>query len=128
MTASVEGHVITYPGTGPSHDGSRPHDCIIVKDDLAAGDLYLLPICSLHQGADKTVTLDQTTRGLSLKKASYVAYYQAKKVSRKAVFSRKQSGEVSISEHPIPSDILEKVKAGIKTSKEVEPWFQKAFN
>lgn len=128
MTTSLEGHVISYPGTGPSHDGARSHQCIILKDDLEAGDLYLVPICSLHGTADTTVVLDQNTRGLSLTRKSYIGYYQAKKVGRKGVLARRDSGELAISSDPIPMTLLDKVKAGVRTSKEIEPWFRKAFS
>lgn len=123
---NLEGYVIVYPGTGPIQDGAKAHNCIILKDDTENGDIYIVPICSFHDGADKTLLLDQQTPALSLKRKSYLAYYAGKKVSRKATFIKIHSGELK---HfgPIPRDLFDKMIAGVRESDETEPWFAKAF-
>ncbi|MEQ8450874.1 MAG: hypothetical protein RLQ25_02915, partial [Alphaproteobacteria bacterium] len=72
----------------------------------------LVPICTFHGGADSTVIVDQKTRGLSLTRKSYIAYYAAKKVPRKATIRRIEGKELTAS-GPIPKELLDEINAGV---------------
>jgi mRNA-degrading endonuclease toxin of MazEF toxin-antitoxin module len=113
------GSVISVSGTGGAGRESGSHKCIIVADDLAKNDWLLVPICSFHNGADSTCTINPSDETGLVERKSYIAYYQCKMVPKGKSFVN--CGKVS-------PEFLQKVRAGINASSETEPWFKEAYN
>lgn len=117
---------LLYYGTGPAHDVRRAHIHVIVKDDIDKGNLLLVPISSQHQNCDKTCLFPQSCGWTALSKPSFVAYYTAKMVSRKATIDKIMSSEITYL-GMMPDRLFEALFVGIKRSPETEPWFLKHF-
>jgi len=126
MTPDIRaGVALLYPGTGPSNDPSRKHIVVVVKDDTANGDLFLVSVCSYFRRRDETCVIETGSGWSAITKKSFVAYYHTMKVSRKAILDRIEQADITFL-GPVPPDIYKRIFDGIKNSPEVEPWFQKA--
>ena len=119
-----EGIAIKYPGTGPAHDGGRWHTCVVVRDDDVRGDVYLVPICSVHYNCDTTCLLNCDTPSLNLNRASFVAYHAGKKVPRTALQKKLTATEITYL-GIVDSAVFKRIKEGVNTSNETEAWFKK---
>jgi hypothetical protein len=122
-----EGCALIYPGTGPDHDGGRPHTHIVVKDDVKNGDVYLVPVCSAKPGCDKTCPFERGVPYLGLDRKSFVSYFEGKKVSKTSLVKRVQAREIRVGGHVSVPD-LDRIKDGIARSPKTEPWFAEGVN
>jgi hypothetical protein len=120
----VAGAVIRLPGTGSTSDGRRAHDFIVIGE-TKDGDFLVVPICSSHVKCDQTCKILPREFSILIRE-SYVAYYQAKLISKKATIDRINNGEVTKS-GAISSELLTRVKAGLTTSAETEPHILTAY-
>ena len=119
------GVALRYPDTGPDFDESRKHICVVVKDDQAKGDLYLVSICSYCRPCDETCVIDAWSGWRAITKKSFVAYYHTMTVSRKNTLDRIKEASVTFL-GAVPPDIYKRIFDGIKTSPNVEPRFRNA--
>jgi hypothetical protein len=120
-----EGTALRLRDTGPSMDESRNHICVVVKDDDAMGDYYLVPICSqINNLHDKTCTIN-ANEWRPVFKASFIAYYHGKKVGKANTQNKIARGEIQYLGN-VPASLYSRIKAGVETSKNTDPWFKNA--
>jgi hypothetical protein len=119
----IEGDVLRYPGTGPSHDGGRAHKHVVVKTTIS--DIYLVPICSAHALCDRTCILDEKTPVIGLSHASYIAYFWGKAKSKRDAAIKILNREIELIGR-LPDSVYAKIKAGLLITEEIEPWFKSA--
>jgi hypothetical protein len=120
----VAGAVIRLPGTGSTKDGRRTHAFIVIGE-TNNGDFLVVPICSLHPKCDQTCKI-QPREFPILSHESYAAFYQAKLIPKQGTINRINCGEVPQSGN-ISLELFERIKTGLASSTETEPYILTAF-